>query len=239
MSASRTSAASPSESSAWWRSIDAGDRLRQAPAAGEDAADEGVVDAELAALALDPLLGGAGLAVDLAGIAGVGVDEHELADVVQQRGHHQPVAGLVAELAREAVGGALGGDRVQAEALWNALPDGGALEEVERAGAARDRVDGARREHLDRLDRALDATAAASVDLIGEPQRRRPPARRRASTAATTSAVGGSPCLEQPHHAVARLDEHRERLERLERGGQTAAVTLVVVALARRVGISW
>ena len=43
------------------------DRLRQAPAAGEHAADDGVVDAELAALALDALLGGARVAVDLSG----------------------------------------------------------------------------------------------------------------------------------------------------------------------------
>ena len=41
--------------------------LRQAPAAGEHAADERVVDAELAALAVDALLGRAGVAVDLRG----------------------------------------------------------------------------------------------------------------------------------------------------------------------------
>ena len=34
-----------------------GDRARQVPAAGEDAADQGVVDAELAALVVQPLLG--------------------------------------------------------------------------------------------------------------------------------------------------------------------------------------
>ena len=45
---------------------DRGDGLRQAPAAGEDAADQRVVDAELAALAVDALLGRAGVAVDLA-----------------------------------------------------------------------------------------------------------------------------------------------------------------------------
>ena len=84
MSARRTNAASPSASSAWWRSIDGRDRLRQAPAAGEHAADERVVDAELAALAVDALLGRARVAVDLRGVAGVGVQQHELADVVQQ-----------------------------------------------------------------------------------------------------------------------------------------------------------
>ena len=140
----------------------AGDRLRQAPAAGEHAADERVVDAELAALALDALLRRAGVAVDLARVARVGVDEHELADVVQQRGDHQPVAGLVADLAGEPVGGALGGDRVQAEALRDALPDGGALEEVKRAGAAGDRVHGPRREHLDPRDDAVDAAARSA-----------------------------------------------------------------------------
>ena len=50
-----------------------GDGLGQAPAAGEDAADERVVDAELAALAVHALLGRAGVAVDLVGVAGVGV----------------------------------------------------------------------------------------------------------------------------------------------------------------------
>ena len=43
---------------------DGGDGLRQAPAAGEDAADQRVVDAELAALAVDALLRRARLAVD-------------------------------------------------------------------------------------------------------------------------------------------------------------------------------
>ena len=137
----------------------AGDGLRQTPPASEHAADERVVDAELAALGLDPLLGRARLGVDLTRIAGVGVDEDQLADVVQQRGDHQPVAGLVAELAGEPVGGALGGDGVQPEALGHALPHGGALEEVERAGPAGDRMDGAGRQHLDALDGALDAAA--------------------------------------------------------------------------------
>ena len=92
MSARRTSAASPSVSSAVV-ALDRGrDRLRQAPAAGQHAADEGVVDAELAALAVDALLGCAGVAVHLLGIAGVGVHQHELADVVQQAGDDQPVA---------------------------------------------------------------------------------------------------------------------------------------------------
>ena len=44
-------------------------------------------------------------------IAGIGVDEHELADVVQQRGDQQRVAVLGVELGREPLGRALGGRR--------------------------------------------------------------------------------------------------------------------------------
>jgi hypothetical protein len=37
--------------------------------------------------------------------------------------------------------------------------------------------------------------------------------------------------LEQAHDPIAGLDQHREGLERLEGGGQPAAVTLVVTTL--------
>ena len=125
MSARRTIAASPSASSEWWRSIAAASAVGQAPAAGEHAADEGVVDAELAALAVDALLGRARVAVDLVRVARVGVDEDELADVVEQRGDQQRVAVLVADLAGDPVGGALGRDGVQAEALGRRRPSRG------------------------------------------------------------------------------------------------------------------
>ena len=124
MSARRTKAASPCGVVGVVALDDRGDGLGQAPAAGEDAADQRVVDAELTALAVDALLGGAGAAVHLAGVARVGVHEHELADVVQQRGDHQAVAVLVAGLGGQAVGGALRGDAVQAEALGRGVPDG-------------------------------------------------------------------------------------------------------------------
>ena len=99
-----------------------GDGLRQVPAAGEHAADQRVVDAELAALVVQALLGRARGAVDLLRVARVGVHEHELADVVQQRGDQQAVAVRVAGLGGEAVGGALDGDGVQAEALGRGVP---------------------------------------------------------------------------------------------------------------------
>ena len=69
-----------------------GDPLRQVPAPGEHAADQGVVDAELLAFVAQPLLGGArdGVEVDL--VAGVQAGDHEPADVVQQRGDGELVA---------------------------------------------------------------------------------------------------------------------------------------------------
>ena len=103
-------------------------------------------------------------------IARVGVHQDELADVVQQRRDHEAVAVLVAGLGGEAVGGALGGDAVQAEALGRGVPDGRALEEVEGAGAAARRLDRLGREQLDGLDDRLDAAAGAALDLVGEAQ---------------------------------------------------------------------
>ena len=53
----------------------------------------------------------------LAGVAGVGVDQDELSDVVQQGRYEELVAVVVANLLREPLGGALGGYGVKAEAL--------------------------------------------------------------------------------------------------------------------------
>ena len=56
------------------------------------------------------------------------------------------------------------------------------------------------------------------------------------STAATTSPVEMRSALTSAQQAVAGLGERREGLERLEGGGQPAAVALVVVALRAGVG---
>ena len=190
-----------------------------------------MVDAELAALALDPLLRRARLAVNLARIPRICVYEYELADVVQQGGNHQPVTGLVAKLTREPVRGALGGDGVQTEALGNPLPDGRALKEVECPRAAGDRMNGARREHLDRLHCALDAASAAPVYLVCQPQDGDGEGHvglDRADDVGCRRLAG----LEQAHHAVAGLNQYRERLQRLKCSSQTTAVAFVVMALA-------
>ena len=160
MSARRTKAASPWASSAWWRSIAEAIAARQVPAAGEHAADQRVVDAELAALVVQALLGRARGAVDLLRVARVGVHEHELADVVQQRGDEQAVAVRVAGLGGEPVGGALDGDGVEAEALGRGVPRLAALEELEGLGGGGEALDGLGREDLDGGDDALDLAAA-------------------------------------------------------------------------------
>src|SRR5215212_12215717 len=140
----------------------------EGPAAGEDTADESVVDAELAVLAVRPLLGGAGVAVHVGGVAGIGVDEDELADVVKQRREHEPVAVLVAELGGETLCGALGGAGMEAEAFGGCVPQAVAPEEVEGARAGDDGLDGLGREHLDRLADAVDVAACLAVDAVGQ-----------------------------------------------------------------------
>jgi hypothetical protein len=59
------------------------------------------------------------------------VDQHELADVVQQAGDRQAVAAGVADLRGDSIGGALGGQSVQAQASWQYVPDASPFEEIE------------------------------------------------------------------------------------------------------------
>ena len=188
-----------------------------------------MVDAELAPLGVDPFLGRAGAAVDLRGVAGVGVQQHELADVVQQARDGQPVAVLVADLGGEPVGGVLGGERVQAEALGRGVPDAGALEEVEGAHAVGDRVHGLRAQQLDGADGGVDL-AVRALRAVGEPQHGDD---QRDVGLDGGDDVGGRDVVlgddrEQP---VAGLGQRGERLERLEGQRQATAVALVLVAL--------
>ena len=212
-----------------------GDRLGQVPAAGEDAADQRVVDAELAALVVQALLGRAGRAVDLLGVARVRVHEHELADVVQQRGDQQAVAVLVAGGGGEPVGGALDGDGVQAEALGGGVPLLAALEELEGLGVGRELVHRLGREHLDGADDRVDLAAARGVEAVGEPHDRDHQGDvglDRADHVADRGALLG----DEREQAVAGLGQRREDLERLEGGGQALAVALVARAADGGVG---
>ena len=209
-----------------------GQPVRQRPAAGEHAADERVVDAQLEALLVEALLGGAGRAVDLRRVAGVGVGQDELADVVQQRGHEELVAVLVLHLARETVGGGLGGDGVEAEALRHQVPAGRALEEVEGGGAGGERLDALGREDLDRLGNAGDLALLALRRAVGDPEHgdhERDVGLDRLHDLADRGAI----LANDPQNAVARLGQSRERLERLEGSGEPAAVTFVVPSRGR------
>jgi len=69
----------------------------------------------------------------------------------------------------EAVGGALDGDGVQAEAFWRRIPRLAALEELEGLGVRGQPLDGLRREHLDRADDRLDLAAARADLRAAEP----------------------------------------------------------------------
>ena len=236
MSARRTKAASPLGVVGVVALDGRRDGLGQAPAAGEDAADQRVVDAELAALAVDALLGRAGVAVDLARVAGVGVHEHELADVVQQRGDHQAVAVLVAGLGGEAVGGALRGDAVQAEALGRGVPDRASARRSRRSRRAR-RAPGRPRARGPRRPgrRTRPGRGLGALDLVGQAQDGDD--QRDVGLDGGDDVAGATALLgDQREQAVARLGERREGLERLEGGGQAAAVALVVAALTALAG---
>ncbi len=140
---------------------------RQPPAAGEDATDDGVIDPELTALAHHPLLGRTGAAMDLLGIAGIGVRQDEFANVVKQGGDDQRVAVLPADLTGDALGRTLGGNGMEAESLGSGVPGGGALEEVENGSPHRQRFDASRTEHLDRGGDRPDL-ACAGAGTVGK-----------------------------------------------------------------------
>ena len=74
-----------------------GDPGVDAPAPGQHPADEGVVDAQLAALGGDAVVGGAAVAVEALGVARVQAGQHRAADVVKDRGERELVAIAVAD----------------------------------------------------------------------------------------------------------------------------------------------
>ena len=200
----------------WWRSITVAMRRRQAPAAGEHAAHERMVDAQLAALLVDALLGRLRPLVHLRGVARVGVHQHELADVVQQACDGQPVAVLVADLGRDAVGGVLGGQRVQPEALGRGVPA--------RWSARRSRTcarwlasacDRLRAEQLYGADDGVDALARVRTPSIGEAQHRDD---QRDVGLDGGDDVGGRDVVlgDDRSRRLRDSDERREGLERLE-----------------------
>ena len=161
-----------------------GELLRQSPAAGHHAADERVVDAELAALGVDALLGRARGRVDLARVAGVGLHQHELADVVQQRGDQQLVAVGELDPRAEPVGGALRRDRVQAEALGRCVP--------QRACARRSRRSWWRRSALRRRPGVSTSIASGMLRTRPRPSACLFASRMTAITSATSDSIAAT-----------------------------------------------
>ena len=154
-----------------------GDLLRQVPAPGQHAADQGVVDAEQVAFFADPLFGGVGDGVEVGALARVQVHDHEPADVVEQRGDGELVALGPADRAADLVGGVLGREGVDPEPLGPQVAAAVLLEEVEDGGGAGDREDPGGLEDFDRLG---DAGGAAGRARRGWRRgARRSPGRRR------------------------------------------------------------
>jgi hypothetical protein len=164
--------------------------------------------------------------VHLARVAGVRVHEHELPDVVQQRGDEQAVPVRVGGRGREPVGRALDRDGVQPEALRRRVPSLAAFEELERRRVRGQGLHRLGRQHLDGVDDRLDLPAPRRVEPVREPQHRdheRDVGLDRAHDLPGRGLLFGDQ-LEQP---VARLGERREHLERLERGREPLPVALV------------
>ena len=197
------------------------DPLRQVPAPGQDAADQRVVDAELVAFVAQALLGGArdGVEVDL--VARVQAGDDEAADVVQERRDGELVAFGPADGAADLVGGALGGERVDAEALRLQLPAAVGLEEVEARRGAGDRQHAGGLQHVDRLGDAADAAGdqAAAVGEAQDRDRQGDVGLDRFDQLADAGGLGGR----GGDHPLARLDQDREALDRLEGVGEPAA----------------
>ena len=144
---------------------------------------------------------------------------------MQQRGDQELVAIAQVHLTRDSLGGALGGDGVQTEALRRGVPARDALEKVEDGGAGGERLDPARGQHLDGLGDRGYTRALGRGRAVRDPQDR-DHERDVGLDRRDDVADGGVLLAHQSQDAIARLRERREGLERLERGSQTAAMAL-------------
>ena len=200
--------------------LDAGrEMLGEAPAPRDDAAGEGVVDAQQRALAGHALLGAVPLAVEALGIAREGLAEDEAADVVQECRDEELVAVLPPDLGGEALGGALRGDGMEAEALGRVVPARDALEEVDDrdpvgqgadALAAQD-ADGAR-DVGDRLGRRVRGPVGRAQERDDE--------RDVGLDGADDVAREGVLALEEAHEPALGARECGQPVEPLERLGE-------------------
>ena len=223
-------AASPSASSWWWRSIGAASEFGSAQRRISTPPTTAWSTPSSQALAPDPFLGRARVAVDLRRIAGVGVQQDQLADVVQQARDGEAVALLVADLGGDHRRRLLRGEGVQAEALGHGLPDAASARRSRmcargpRASArCGGRAPSRRRGRSRRAAPALGARFARRSSGISSATSD--------STAATTSPIGGCSWPTSDEQTVARLDERRKGLDRVEGFRQATTVALAAVAL--------
>jgi len=184
-----------------------------------------VVDAKLAALALDTLLGGAGVAMNGRRIAGVGVHQDQLADVVQERSADQAVAIGVADLAREQLGGRARRERVKAEAVGRPLPDRAALEVVESPHPFSQLLNRLRREDAHRIGDIVDPRAIATGQVICDAQHRDDECDIRFDGLNDIS-EWNPVAADEGEQPVARLGERWKAFKCVERGGEAPPVAL-------------
>src|SRR5581483_1012156 len=141
-----------------------------APAPGEHAADQRMVDAELATLLGDPVVGRSGPAVEALGVTGMQPREDGPADVVKDRGEGELVAVSDPADLRDPVRRPLHLKGVQPEAVRGEGEPSVAVEDVVGRGRAQDCLHRARAEPLDTLGDAEDP--AATLKLSRRPDYR-------------------------------------------------------------------
>ena len=185
-----------------------------------------MVDAELAALAVDALLGRARLAVDLLGVARVGVHQHELADVVEERGAEQLVAIRVVGCAAS-----------RSAARWVATAcrrkrSGAASQPGVRSKKSKVSASAASASTPSGVSTSTAGMLGAILPLLAPSSDVRDPQHgdheRHVRLHGGDNLAHRGAVLGDAQHAVARLGERRKRLERLEGGRQAPAVSLVV-----------
>ena len=199
-----------------------GDPLVQAPAAGQDAADQRVVDAQLAALGVDAVVRGAAAAVEALGVARVQAGEDRAPDVVEDRGQGELVAVAVPDHLGHAVGGVLDGEGVEPEGIGREGEVAVPVEEVVGGGRAHDGLDGAGSEALDGVGDAADAPAGGQLaggadDGAGQADVGLDDAR---------DLVGRGAAGDELQRLVARLLERGLALSLVERGCEDASTAL-------------
>ena len=140
--------------------------------------------------------------------------DDQTADVVQERGDRELVAVRPADRAADLVGGVLGGEGVDAEALGAQLPAAVGLEEVEDRRGAGDRQHAGGLQHVDGLGIAADA-AGGGAAAVGEAQHGDREADVRLDRLDQLADAGGLRGG-RLHHPRAGLDQDRESLDRLE-----------------------